>query len=119
MFLAMLIVIALLAMLDGCGGGGGQVSSSEYKTVKVSVIAPNQQESRTVSVVSGTSALEALKKAFSYERKAQTEDMAGKTTIEGITGYWRYEVNQTEPQMNAKDYQITTDCSVDFFLLVP
>ncbi len=98
-------------LLGGCGGGTKTkvVSSEQEVVVRISL---NQKQVRVVSLPVESSVLDALKVAFVYERKASFEDVNSFTTIEGISGHWQYEVDGVEPRINARDYLVTSDCSV-------
>lgn len=99
-------------LFDGCGGGGAETGtvSSEPKTVEINL---NQKQVKVVSVPVGSSVLDALKTTFTYERQAPLDDISSFTTIGGISGHWRYEVDGVEPSINARDWPITSDCSVN------
>lgn len=99
-------------VMGGCGGGGAEtrIVPSELKTVRINL---NQEQVRVISVTVGSSILDALKAAFVYEREAPFEDVSSFTTIGGISGHWRYEVDGVEPLANARDYPITSDCFVE------
>ncbi len=111
-FLRLAVGIGGILILDGCGGGGSENStvSSERRTARITL---NGERAKEVSVPAGSSVLDAIKTAFSYERQAPLEDTSALTTIEGISGHWRYEANNIEPKVNAQNYLITSDCSVN------
>ena len=98
-----------VATVGGCSGGGGS-GSKAIVTVNL------DQQTRVVSVPVGSSALEAIKTAFSYERPGSMDNLSIKTTIEGETGYWQYEVNGIKPTVHAQDYPIQADCWVELAL---
>lgn len=102
-------------LLDGCGGGGKEIRtvSSEPRTVRINL---NREQVGVVSVPVGSSLLDILKTAFPYEREAPLENADSFTTIGGISGHWRYEVDSVEPLVNIRDYPVQSDCSVELML---
>lgn len=115
---------AIIAM-GGCGGGGGTNSvSSEPRTVSIALKKEEQDreemiETRAVSVPDDSTVLDAVKQAFPYEREAPLEDTSAITTIGGLSGHWRYEVNGFEPRDHAKVWPITSDCAINLILFDP
>lgn len=91
----------------GCGGGESSFSSSDTLQVQVD----HDKTVKTISVDSGETALDAIKKAFSYQK------LQDATVIDGISGNWRYSVNGIEPTIYAGNYLLNTDSQIHLRLI--
>lgn len=98
----LLLALFVMMILMGCGG-----SSSPKVTLTI-----QGQNEKIVTISSGETALDAVKKAYSYSK-----DPAG-TTINGVKNYWTYTVDGVEPTTYIGDYKITKDCAIDLQVLV-
>lgn len=88
-------------LLAGCGGANVTNTSGALQ-VQVDI----NGKSKTVTLNSGQTVLDAIKKTFSYKR------LSDSTIIDGITANWRYAINGIEPDIYAGDYNLDTNCAI-------
>lgn len=75
-------------------------------TITVKVVIPGI--SKTISVVSGTTALMTAQKLFTFGASG------GITTINGLKGPWKYTVNNILPNVGPANCQLLSACTVTF-----
>ncbi len=99
--------VAIGTVTTGCGGG---VTSTSNKSFQTEIIL-NGKTGKTVSVNSGETVIDVIKKAFPYQKLKDT------TVIDGISGNWRYSVNGIEPEVYAGNYHLKSDSTIDLQLI--
>jgi len=71
-----------------------------------------QGESRSINLPPRTSVLEAIKETYNYQREANINDWQVPSEINGVTGPFRYLVNNEEPRIHAASYSLDRDSLV-------
>jgi hypothetical protein len=81
-----------------------------YIQISVDLIFRGQRIRKNIMIQKGQTVIDAIKKAFSYSHNILT-------TIHGISGHFKYSVNNQIPQIYAGNFQLNFDSQINITLM--